>query len=393
MFIYTQPLPRHTCASHACTASTRFRISGPATCHAMPCHVAPPQRDMFVSWLTRGAVAICEAHADGIYVGLGAHSHSAACADVGRVLMHGRGGRRDLGRGEEIYVVDCRACVSNIPEASYYTLSRYLTRYTMRSAQRSNSQNTLSGQTDGMFWPLFLSNLLLSALSIANLGLISSMVGFLHEQKDNVHSYEVAWPEGTVKLNVEPARLWTDQGHTSNGVAGYGFFLGLFGMYVAWRQRRQTNTKVYSFGACKKRKRRGQRKADLTQRISKSLTALLVLLFLAVLFTLSALIFVFVVTQRTRNQAISQAVAEVNQGIDYPALEWTPETWFKAVLDTPLEDRAQHDEIAAKVLSMTVWRWMLLPILVVDVAAWIVAALAVSKQRNGAVQPEFVLEK
>jgi 4-amino-4-deoxy-L-arabinose transferase-like glycosyltransferase len=231
----------------------------------------------------------------------------------------------------------------------------------MRSAQRSNSQHTLSGQTDNMFWPLFLSNLLLSALSIANLGLVSSMVGFLHDQKDNVHSYEVAWPEGTVKLNVEPAHLWTDQGHASNGVAGYGFFLGLFGMYVAWRQRRQTNTK----------------------RISKSLTALLVLLFLAVLFTLSALIFVFVVTQRTRNQAISQAVADVNQGINYPALEWTPETWFKAVLDTPLADRAQHDEIAAKVLNMTVWRWMLLPILVVDVAAWIVAALAVSKQRNG----------
>jgi hypothetical protein len=243
-----------------------------------------------------------------------------------------------------------------------------------------------------MFWPLFLSNLLLSALSIANLGLISSMVGFLHDQKDNVHSYEVAWPEGTVKLNVEPACLWTDQGHASNGVAGYGFFLGLFGMYVAWRQRRQTNTKVSSFGATQKKKSR-RRKADSTQRISRSLTVLLVLLFLAVLFTLSVLIFVFVVTQRTRNQAIAQVIAEFNQGINYPVLEWTPETWFTAVLDTPLADRGQHDEIAAKVLNMTVWRWMLLPILVVDVAAWIVAALAVSKQRNGAVQPEFVLEK
>jgi hypothetical protein len=114
----------------------------------------------------------------------------------------------------------------------------------MRSTKRSNSQHTLSGQTSNVFWPLFLSNLLLSALSIANLGLISSMVGFLHVQKENVHSYDVAWPAGTVKLNVEPARLWTDQGHASNGVAGYGFFLGLFGMYVAWRQRRGMNGKV-----------------------------------------------------------------------------------------------------------------------------------------------------
>jgi hypothetical protein len=112
-----------------------------------------------------------------------------------------------------------------------------------------------------------------------------------------------------------------------------------------------------------------------------------------VLFTLSALLFVVVVTQRTRNQAISQTIAEASQGTNYPALEWTPETWFTAVLDTPLAERAQRDEIAAKVLNMAVWRWMLLPILVVDVAAWIIAAVAVSKQRNGAVQLEFVLEK
>ena len=84
---------------------------------------------------------------------------------------------------------------------------------------------------------LFLSNALLSALSIANLGMISSMVGFLHDQKDNVDTYRVDWPEKTVQLKVLPEHLWTDHGHESNGVAGYGFFLGLFGLYVAWRQR------------------------------------------------------------------------------------------------------------------------------------------------------------
>lgn len=98
-----------------------------------------------------------------------------------------------------------------------------------------------------MFWPLFLSNLVLSSLSIANLGLISSMVGFLHEQRDHVRSYEVAWPGArSVRLNVEPARLWTDQGHASNGVAGYGFFLGLFGMWVAWQQRGQTKVHTWT---------------------------------------------------------------------------------------------------------------------------------------------------
>jgi len=86
---------------------------------------------------------------------------------------------------------------------------------------------------------IFLSNALLSALSIANLGMISSMVGFLHDQEDNVGAYQVNWPDQTVALNVVPEHLWTDHGHESNGVAGYGFFLGLFGLFVAWRQRKR----------------------------------------------------------------------------------------------------------------------------------------------------------
>jgi hypothetical protein len=91
------------------------------------------------------------------------------------------------------------------------------------------------------FLPLLLSNALLSALSISNLGLISSMVGFLLDQKHHVGTYKIEWPGNTVQLPVEPVHLWTDQGHESNGVAGYGFFLGLFGMYVAWRQTRRRN--------------------------------------------------------------------------------------------------------------------------------------------------------
>lgn len=87
------------------------------------------------------------------------------------------------------------------------------------------------------FLIIFLSSALLSALSISNLGLISSMVGFLHHEKDHVGTYQVDWST-PVQLKVEPKHLWTDQGHTSNGVAGYGFFLGLFGLFVAWKQRR-----------------------------------------------------------------------------------------------------------------------------------------------------------
>lgn len=113
--------------------------------------------------------------------------------------------------------------------------------------KNSSAKATGTRSGTGTFWPIFLSNALLSALSIANLGMISSMVGFLHDQKDNVGTYQVNWPDNTVQLKVEPERLWVDQGHESNGVAGYGFFLGLFGLYVAWRQRRRQSTVSNTF--------------------------------------------------------------------------------------------------------------------------------------------------
>ena len=87
------------------------------------------------------------------------------------------------------------------------------------------------------WWPLFAASFVLSAVSIANLGLISSMVGWLLKQKHNVHVYQINWPGDETPLNVLPKNLWVDQGHESNGVAGYGFFLGLFSMLTAWRMR------------------------------------------------------------------------------------------------------------------------------------------------------------
>ena len=87
------------------------------------------------------------------------------------------------------------------------------------------------------WWPLFAASFVLSALSITNLGLISSLVGWLLRQKHHVHFYQVDWPGNETRLNVLPKNLWVDQGHESNGVAGYGFFLGLFAMLTAWRMR------------------------------------------------------------------------------------------------------------------------------------------------------------
>jgi hypothetical protein len=119
-----------------------------------------------------------------------------------------------------------------------------ITKHFQRSSPASSTQDAPRNPASSLFWPILVSNIVLSALSIANLGLISAMVAFLLDQKHNVHHYLISSPGLPFFLNVEPAHLWVDQGHTSNGVAGYGFFLGMFGMSVAWRTRKATVSHV-----------------------------------------------------------------------------------------------------------------------------------------------------
>jgi hypothetical protein len=108
-----------------------------------------------------------------------------------------------------------------------------------------------------------------------------------------------------------------------------------------------------------------------------------ILQLLAILFTLSALVFVFVVTHQTTGQSIRVPIAANTQGQNYSEHKWTPETWFKAVLDLPLADEHTRDEIESKVTNMVAWRWLLVPIFVADVIAFGVTTLAWLKQRKG----------
>jgi hypothetical protein len=106
------------------------------------------------------------------------------------------------------------------------------------SPRTAPTSQTFVAKRQKIHWPLFASSALLCALSIATFGLISSMVAWLLDQKHQVHIYYVNWPGNPTQINVEPKKLWTDQGHASNGVAVYGFFLGVFGMLTAWRMAR-----------------------------------------------------------------------------------------------------------------------------------------------------------
>jgi hypothetical protein len=101
------------------------------------------------------------------------------------------------------------------------------------------------------------------------------------------------------------------------------------------------------------------------------------------LFTLSAIVFVFTVTHQTSNQAIRAPIAANNQGKPYAEFKWTPETWFKAVLDLPLADEHKRTEIEGKVTIMVAWRWMLVPIFIADVIACGVTSWAWLRLRKG----------
>jgi hypothetical protein len=121
------------------------------------------------------------------------------------------------------------------------------------------------------------------------------------------------------------------------------------------------------------------------------LLTLTVLQLLAVLFTLSAFIFVFVVTYETTNQVILPS--EVHLDVAYSVDKWTPETWFKAVLDLPLARSDQRSHISKNVRNMVAWRWMLIPILLTDMVAFGVSVREMVRQRKGMGKSEYVVAK
>ena len=107
---------------------------------------------------------------------------------------------------------------------------------------------------------------------------------------------------------------------------------------------------------------------------------LFVLQLLAILFTLSAIIFVFLVTNQTKHQRILESVARSN--VPYPVHWWTPETWYEAVLELPLASKQHRQSIDSAITRMVAWRWMLVPIFLVDVLTFGITAKEMVRQRR-----------
>lgn len=184
----------------------------------------------------------------------------------------------------------------------------------------------------------------LMVASIIELSFISATVGWLHKTASG--TFTILLDGSSFELRGEPAKLLTDQGHTSNGAAGTAFVLiGLGGIIALWlRGYRRFGVAVYHLW--------------LAVNIP------------AVLLTLGALVYVFVVTRAHEGQDIDVAVASSStlRGIKYPLDTWTPQNWFAAVLRLDVADAGVRDDIRSHYKIMLGWQYNLIPMFVIQLA-------------------------
>jgi len=78
------------------------------------------------------------------------------------------------------------------------------------------------------------------------------------------------------------------------------------------------------------------------------------------LLVLTALIYTFVIQRETGDQVIDLTVAARNAPAKYPLEDWTPENWYKEVLNLPLADESTRTVIAYNLRIMRGWKYNLI---------------------------------
>jgi len=212
------------------------------------------------------------------------------------------------------------------------------------------------------FWTLFPPCLLLSCLGVVELGLVSSIVSYIHLQGPQV--WRISSEQYNFPLDRIPAHLHLNAGHVSNAAAGLGFFLGLLGMYIAFRERHHQSQKT-AFGT--------------PTPIFAIFTTFAILEFLL---AMAALIFSFVYDNMTDNNTISLARASQEIGQHYTEHNWAPATWFTAVLALPLASQSDRDVITSHIDVMKASKWMLVPIYIVAFAVMVAGILGFRQNRR-----------
>lgn len=212
------------------------------------------------------------------------------------------------------------------------------------------------------FWILFPPCLLLSCLGVVELGLVSSIVSYIHLQGPQV--WQISSEQYHFPLDRIPAHLHLDAGHVSNAAAGLGFFLGLLGMYIAFRERRHQSQKA-AFGT--------------PTPIFAIFTTFAILEFLL---AMAALIYSFVYDHTTASNTISLVRASQEVGQHYTEHNWAPATWFTAVLALPLASQSDRNVITNHIHVMKASKWMLVPIYIVAFVVMVGGILGFMQNRR-----------
>ncbi|KAI1618793.1 hypothetical protein EDD36DRAFT_43138 [Exophiala viscosa] len=215
----------------------------------------------------------------------------------------------------------------------------------------SASENKYNSRVARMqYTPLYVALGLLMLDGVIEVGMVGSMVGFLHARAGKFFTVNAS--TGTFDLHGKPVGLLVNQGHTSNGAAGTAVVLvGIIGLLVIWYEKRRA------------------RQTQMTGH-SKVFLFWVVMTFVSAGLTLSAIVYTFVVTAQTNSQSINLSVAEANpEPKMYPLDQWTPENWFIAVLKLPLEHESDRSTIRYHLDLMRGWRWNLIPLFILGLAA------------------------
>lgn len=191
--------------------------------------------------------------------------------------------------------------------------------------------------------------------SIIELSFISSMVSWLHRRAGR--DFFITHSDSTFPLHGKPEFLLVDQGHTSNGAAGTAFVLiGVGGILALYLRKFKAGRPVYYFWVA--------------------------MTVLSMLLTLAALIYTFLITSNHSGQHIDADLAASLDNkpypnmVPYPSDEWTPENWFAAVLELPLANGKDRNDIESHLKVMKGWRSNLIPMFILGL---VVSALALAE--------------
>lgn len=230
---------------------------------------------------------------------------------------------------------------------------------------------------------LYIPFTFLLIIATVQLALVSRMVAFLHIQKTEVGTYRIlsnaTSTDGSINgggfdLHVLPEKLSLNQGHVTNGAAGYGVVMSIASLVACVFLRRDAYQKVCPSPTLTQL----DIKADRRKRHKSILLTLTIALFLLVLFILAAFTYVAAVTYLTMDNKIdldvAQAAASAGPGgaaAAYSIDSWTPETWYQALLLLPLDDSTKSS-LSAAVSEMVAWRaWITLyQVVAVVVLGW-----------------------